>query len=117
MSVRRVRLATAAGARVICADMTLPKMPYSKWALLAFGGGLVLGLIVVSAGLPLLGWVASLAMAAGVALLPVALVADWWSHRPWRAPAKKTARHRVSRPRASAQSRSSSPRKRGSKGK
>jgi hypothetical protein len=64
-------------------------MPYSKWALLTFGGGLLLGLVVVSAELPVLGWVASLAMAGGVALLPIALVADWWSRRPWRTPKPK----------------------------
>jgi hypothetical protein len=74
-------------------------MPYSKWVLLTFGGGLALGLLVVSADLPLLGYVASLAMAAGAALLPAALVADWWSHRPWRRPPKKTvARSRTKRP-------------------
>ena len=87
-------------------------MPYSKWALLTFGGGLLLGLVVVSADLPVLGWVASLAMAAGVALLPIGLVADWWSHRPWKAPVKKqTSRARARRP-----ARSPSPRKR-SRGK
>jgi ABC-type nickel/cobalt efflux system permease component RcnA len=86
-------------------------MPYSKWALLLFGGGLVLGLVVVSADLPLLGWVASFAMAVGTALLPVALAADWWSHRPWKAPAKKsTGRTRRKRP-----AKPSSPRKRASK--
>ncbi|HWB52287.1 MAG TPA: hypothetical protein VG651_24485 [Stellaceae bacterium] len=88
--------------------MALPQMPYSKRALLLFGGGLVLGLAVVSADLPWLGWLASFAMAAGLALLPVALTADWWSHRPWKAPAKKSpARPRTKRP-----ARSGSPRQR-----
>jgi hypothetical protein len=113
MSASASRLATAAGARVICADMALPHMPYSKWALLTFGGGLVLGLVVVSADLPVLGWVASFAMAAGAALLPVALVADWWSHRPWKVPAKKS----VKRPPARRSAKSQSSRKRASKAK
>ena len=52
-------------------------MRYSKWALLVFGAGALLGLAVVSAGLPRLGRVASATMAAGIAALPVALVADW----------------------------------------
>lgn len=48
----------------------------TKRALLLFGGGLLLGLVVVSAELFWLGRVASLAMAAGIVLLPVALFAD-----------------------------------------
>jgi hypothetical protein len=88
-------------------------MPYSKWALLTFGGGLVVGLVVVSAELPVLGWVASLAMAGGVASLPIALVADWWSHRPWKRSAKKSS----GRPRTKRPAQSPSPRKRRSRGK
>jgi hypothetical protein len=107
MSASAALLATAAGARVICADMALPDMPYSKWALLLFGGGLVLGLVVVSADLPVLGWIASVAMAAGIALLPIGLAADWWSHRPWKVPAKKS----TGRPRAKPTSKSSTTRR------
>ena len=59
-------------------------MRYSGWALLVFGAGGVLGLVLVSANLTALGWTASATMAAGIAALPVTLVADWWSHRPWR---------------------------------
>ena len=88
-------------------------MPYSKWALLTFGGGLLLGLVVVSADLPVLGWVASFAMAVGAALLPVALVADWWSHRPWKAPARRSAKG----PRTKRPAKPPSPRKRASRGK
>jgi hypothetical protein len=69
-------------------------MRYSKRALLIFGAGLLLGLIFVSAELSGLGGVASLAMAAGIVLLPVALVADWWSHRPWRTPKPKARARR-----------------------
>jgi hypothetical protein len=52
-------------------------MRYSKSALLIFGAGMVLGLLVVGARLPGLARVASLAMAAGLVLLPFALFADW----------------------------------------
>ena len=64
-------------------------MRYSGWALLLFGAGGVLGLVLVSTNLTGLGWTASATMAAGIAALPVTLVADWWSHRPWRKPAAK----------------------------
>ena len=57
-------------------------MRYSKSALLLFGAGLVLGLAVVSANLGGLARVASLAMAAGIVLLPVAIVADLRRTRP-----------------------------------
>jgi hypothetical protein len=52
-------------------------MRYSKWALLIFGAGLVLGLAVVAAKLPSLARVASLAMAAGIIALPFAAAVDW----------------------------------------
>jgi hypothetical protein len=92
MSVTAVALATAAGARVICLDMR-----YSRWALLVFGAGMVLGLAVVSAGLSNLARIASLTMAAGIVLLPVALFADW------RGPAKPAKR----RPKPKAKQRAS----------
>ena len=57
-------------------------MRYSRWALLIFGAGALLGLAVVSAELPRLGRLASLTMAAGIALLPVALIADWRRRAP-----------------------------------
>jgi hypothetical protein len=86
-------------------------MRYSRRTLLLFGAGLLLGLAVVSADLRKIGWLASLMMAAGLALLPPALVADWWSHRPWRKPARKR------RAPARRQSNSSPPRRRGARGK
>jgi hypothetical protein len=86
-------------------------MRYSGWALLLFGAGGVLGLVLVSANLTALGWTASATMAAGIAALPVTLVADWWSHRPWRKP---PANRRV---RSSRRSKPSPPRKRRAKGK
>ena len=91
-------------------------MRYTRWALLLFGAGLLLGLAVVSADLrgigQGIGWLASLMMAAGLALLPAALVADWWSQRPWRKPDPK----RKPQARLSRQQKSSPPRKRGSRG-
>lgn len=52
-------------------------MRYSKSALLVFGAGMALGLVVVAARLPGLARIASLGMAAGLVLLPFALFADW----------------------------------------
>jgi hypothetical protein len=90
-------------------------MRYSGWALLVFGAGGLLGLGLVSTNLAGIGWTASATMAAGLALLPVALVADWWAHRPWRKPPTGRNRKRISYPKA--RSKSSPPRKRGARGK
>ena len=57
-------------------------MRYSKFALLLFGAGLLLGLAVVSAKLQGFGRVASLAMAAGIVLLPIAVVFDLRRRQP-----------------------------------
>jgi multisubunit Na+/H+ antiporter MnhB subunit len=57
-------------------------MRYSRYALLLFGAGMLFGLVVVSAKLPGLGRVASLTMAAGIVLLPVAAIADWRRRAP-----------------------------------
>jgi hypothetical protein len=98
MSAREGELATAGHARVIC------HMRYSKWALLVFGAGMVLGLAVVSAGLMGLARVASLTMAAGIVLLPIALIADWrrTAAIPKRRPARKTQRRSPPRRRSKA---------------
>jgi hypothetical protein len=82
-------LATAGHARVICPDMR-----YSRWALLIFGAGMVLGLAVVAAELSGLARVASATMATGIVLLPAAIVADW--RRRGRA-AKPRAKPRAKR--------------------
>jgi hypothetical protein len=81
-------VATAGRALVICAGMAFPGLRYSKIALLVFGAGLVLGLVVVSVRLPGLARVASVAMALGIAALPVTLFADW-RRKPPAAPAKR----------------------------
>ena len=59
-------------------------MHYTRKALLVFGAGLLIGLAVVSANISGIGWVASTLMALGLALIPLAIFSDWWSHRPWR---------------------------------
>jgi hypothetical protein len=87
-SARAELLATVAGAPVICAEMAFPRLRYSKSALLVFGAGLVLGLIVVSVKLPGFARVASMAMALGIVALPLAFIADW-RRKPPATPAKR----------------------------
>src|SRR5580704_707888 len=76
MSARACVLATALTARVLCADMLLRGMRYTKAALLVFGAGAVLGLAVVSARLDAFARVASMTMALGIAALPLTIFAD-----------------------------------------
>jgi hypothetical protein len=52
-------------------------MRYTKLALLAFGCGLLLGLIVIAAEIKSLERVASGLMAVSIAAIPVGVVADW----------------------------------------
>jgi len=52
-------------------------MRYTKIALLAFGFGLLLGLVVLGAEIKSLERVASGLMALGIAAIPVGMVADW----------------------------------------
>jgi uncharacterized membrane protein len=52
-------------------------MHYTKTALLTFGVGLVLAVIVVAAELDGLQRVASAVMAIGIAGIPVAMIVDW----------------------------------------
>jgi hypothetical protein len=87
-------------------------MRSTRYALLLFGAGALLGLLLVSANLSGLGIVASALMAAALLFLPFALVVDWWSHRPWLKPHPK----RKVRTRSSSGPKSSPPRKRGSRG-
>ena len=52
-------------------------MRYTKLALLAFGCGVLLGLIVIAAEIKSLERVASGLMAVSIAAIPVGMVADW----------------------------------------
>jgi xanthosine utilization system XapX-like protein len=52
-------------------------MRYTKTALLAFGFGLLLGLVVIAAEIKSLERVASALMALGIAGIPIGMVADW----------------------------------------
>jgi hypothetical protein len=70
-------------------------MRYSKIALLIFGAGLVLGLVVVVAELSAFGRVASVTMAFGIVMLPAALIMDW---RRARAPPPKRRRRGKAKP-------------------
>lgn len=52
-------------------------MRYTKIALLAFGFGLLLGLVVIGAEMRSLARVASGLMAVGIATIPVGMAVDW----------------------------------------
>ena len=52
-------------------------MRYTKAALLTFGAGLVLALVVVAIDVPGLERVASAAMALGIAAIPIGMAIDW----------------------------------------
>jgi hypothetical protein len=69
-------------------------MRYTKLALLIFGAGMLLGLAVVSANLSGLGRIASLTMAAGIMLVPVALIADLRRRQPKPKPKARSSRTR-----------------------
>ena len=64
-------------------------MRYSKMALLAFGLGLLLGLVVIAAEIKALERLASGLMALGIAAIPFGIIADWW----------RAARARLRKPR------------------
>jgi hypothetical protein len=53
-------------------------MRYAKMALLAFGLGLLLGLVVIVAEIKALERFASGLMALGIAAIPFGIIADWW---------------------------------------
>ncbi len=83
-------------------------MRYSKAALLVFGCGLLLGLVVIAGEIKSLQRVASGLMALGIAVIPVGMVVDWRravrdaTGAPGRAkiPARRSP-HTVHRPRRS----------------
>jgi xanthosine utilization system XapX-like protein len=73
-------------------------MRYTKIALLTFGAGLVLGLIVVVVGIDLLDRVASGLMALGLIGIPVGMIVDWrLATKVERRPAKRRAKAPVRR--------------------
>src|ERR1700757_3811005 len=73
----------------------LQPMRYTKTALLMFGAGLVLALVVIAAELDGLERVASAVMALGIAAIPVGMAVDWGpptkGARPPGGPARKAA--------------------------
>ena len=72
-------------------------MRYTKTALLMFGAGLVLALVVIAAELDRFERVASAVMALGIAAIPIGMAVDWGlatraATRPPRRPAKPRKR-------------------------
>jgi hypothetical protein len=92
--------------------MALSGLRYSKSALLVFGAGLVIGLVVVAAKLPGFARVASLAMAAGIVALPFALFADWRRRIPRPKPAARRRRRNTAGKRKAGPTRRGTRRKR-----
>ena len=73
-------------------------MRYTKLALLTFGAGLVLGLIVVVGEISPLARIASGLMALGIIGIPAGIVADWrLATRPVRASPRKRVKKPVHR--------------------
>ena len=74
-------------------------MRYTKIALLTFGAGLVLGLVVVVTELDRLDRVASSLMALGLIAIPLGMLVDWrLATKPPPRPAKARGRSRPARP-------------------
>ena len=77
-------------------------MRYTKIALLAFGFGLLLGLVVLGAEIKSLQRVASGLMAVSIAAIPVGMAADWRrAIKTARSPPRRASRT-ARRPRKSA---------------
>jgi hypothetical protein len=73
-------------------------MRYTKTALLLFGAGLVLALVVIAAELDRFERVASAAMALGIAAIPVGMAVDWrLATRAARLPARRRGKPRARR--------------------
>jgi hypothetical protein len=91
-------------------------MRYTKAALLTFGAGLVLALVVVAIEVPGLERVASAAMALGIAAVPVGMAVDWrLATRGARHPSRRRGKPRTRRtaPAARRRARSRNPAGRG----
>jgi hypothetical protein len=73
-------------------------MRYTKTALLMFGAGLVLALVVIAAELDGLERVASAVMALGIAAIPVGMAVDWrLATRAARRPARRRGKPQTRR--------------------
>jgi hypothetical protein len=73
-------------------------MRYTKSALLTFGAGLVLALVVVATETEGLARIASAAMALGIAAIPIGMAVDWrLATRVPRQPAKRRGKTRSRR--------------------
>jgi hypothetical protein len=73
-------------------------MRYTKSALLTFGAGLVLALVVVATETQGLERVASAAMALGIAAIPIGMAIDWrLATRPPRRPSRRRSKPRTRR--------------------
>ena len=73
-------------------------MRYTKTALLMFGAGLVLALVVIAAELDRLERVASAVMALGIAAIPIGMAVDWrLATRAARRPPRRRGKPRTSR--------------------
>jgi len=84
-------------------------MRYTKTALLIFGAGLVLALVVVATETQGLERVASAAMALGIAAIPIGMAVDWrLATRVPRHPARRRGKPRVRRATPAARRRSRS---------
>jgi hypothetical protein len=75
-------------------------MRYTKAALLTFGAGLVLALVMVATETQGLERIASAAMALGIAAIPIGMAVDW--RRATRAPRRSARRRGKSRTRRTA---------------
>ena len=74
-------------------------MRYTKIALLTFGAGLALGLVVVVIEFDWLDRVASSLMALGLMAIPLGMIVDWrLATKPPSRPAKSRGRSRPPRP-------------------
>ena len=73
-------------------------MRYTKIALLTFGAGLVLALVVVATETEGLARVASAAMALGIVAIPIGMAVDWrLATRPPRRPSRRRSKPRTRR--------------------
>ena len=74
-------------------------MRYTKTALLTFGAGLLLALVVVATEMEGLARVASAAMALGIAAIPIGMAVDWrLATRSPRRPSGRSGKPRRRRP-------------------